>query len=52
MTVVSAVLHALRAVARLPALAVIGVMRLWQLLVSPVYGQTFRFYPSCTAYAV
>ena len=52
MTVVSAVLRALRAVVRLPALAVIGVLRLWQLLVSPVYGQTCRFYPSCTAYAV
>jgi hypothetical protein len=37
---------------RLPALAVIGLLRLWQLLVSPVYGQTCRFYPTCTAYAV
>jgi putative membrane protein insertion efficiency factor len=37
---------------RLPALAVVGLLRLWQLLVSPVYGQTCRFYPSCTAYAM
>jgi putative membrane protein insertion efficiency factor len=37
---------------RLPALAVVGLLRLWQLLVSPVYGQTCRFYPSCTAYAI
>jgi putative membrane protein insertion efficiency factor len=37
---------------RLPALAVVGLLRLWQLLVSPAYGQTCRFYPSCTAYAV
>jgi putative membrane protein insertion efficiency factor len=33
-------------------LAVVGLLRLWQLLVSPVYGQTCRFYPSCTAYAM
>ncbi|HYY10218.1 MAG TPA: membrane protein insertion efficiency factor YidD [Kineosporiaceae bacterium] len=37
---------------RWPALAVIGVLRVWQFLVSPVYGPTCRFYPSCTAYAV
>ena len=41
-----------RLAVRLPALAVVGVLRLWQLLVSPVYGQTCRFYPSCTAYAM
>jgi hypothetical protein len=39
-------------VLRLPALAVIGLLRLWQLVVSPVYGQTCRFYPSCTSYAL
>ncbi len=52
MTVLSAVRRAVRAAGRLPALAVVGVLRLWQMLVSPVYGQTCRFYPSCTAYAV
>jgi uncharacterized protein len=40
-----------RPVVRLPARAVVGLLRVWQLLVSPVYGQTCRFYPSCTAYA-
>ncbi len=41
-----------RLAVRLPALTVVGLLRLWQLLVSPVYGQTCRFYPSCTAYAM
>jgi putative membrane protein insertion efficiency factor len=41
-----------RLAVRLPALAVVSLLRLWQLLVSPVYGQTCRFYPSCTAYAM
>ena len=41
-----------RLAVRLPALAVVGLLRLWQLLVSPVYGPTCRFYPSCTAYAM
>lgn len=37
---------------RLPSLLIVGVFRLWQLLVSPLYGQTCRFYPSCSAYGV
>ena len=44
--------HLARLTVRLPALTVVGLLRLWQLLVSPVYGQTCRFYPSCTAYAM
>jgi len=42
----------LRLIVRLPAWSVIGVLRVWQLLVSPTYGATCRFYPSCSAYAV
>jgi hypothetical protein len=41
-----------RTAVRLPALLVIGLLRLWRLLVSPIYGETCRFYPSCSAYAL
>lgn len=37
---------------RLPALVLIGLVRVYQLVVSPLLGQTCRFYPSCSAYAV
>jgi putative membrane protein insertion efficiency factor len=43
---------ALRVLGRLPALLLIGCVRGYQLLVSPTLGQTCRFYPSCSAYAV
>ena len=42
----------LRALVRLPALLLLGIFRAWQLFVSPLYGQTCRFYPSCSAYGV
>jgi uncharacterized protein len=41
-----------RFVVRLPALALIGFVRGWQLVVSPWYGQTCRFYPSCSSYGI
>ncbi|NMR20429.1 membrane protein insertion efficiency factor YidD [Cellulomonas fimi] len=36
----------------LPARAVVAALRLYQRLVSPLYGPTCRFYPSCSQYAV
>ncbi len=40
------------AVIGLPRLALIGLLRLYRLVISPLYGQTCRFYPSCSAYAL
>jgi uncharacterized protein len=47
-----ATVAALRFLVRLPARLVVGLLRVWQYLVSPVYGPTCRFYPSCSAYAL
>jgi len=39
-------------VGRLPALIVVTLLRVYRAVVSPMYGQTCRFYPSCSAYAL
>jgi putative membrane protein insertion efficiency factor len=36
----------------LPRLAVIGLLIAYRKVVSPLYGQVCRFYPSCSAYAL
>ncbi|MCH4250108.1 MAG: membrane protein insertion efficiency factor YidD [Microbacteriaceae bacterium] len=36
----------------LPRRAAIGFVRLWQLLVSPLYGDVCRFTPHCSAYSL
>ena len=37
---------------RWPSAAVVLALRAYRLLVSPLYGDTCRFYPSCSAYAL
>jgi putative membrane protein insertion efficiency factor len=41
-----------RRLVRLPAATVVLLLRVWQLVVSPLYGPTCRFYPSCSSYAL
>ena len=41
-----------RGVVRVPALALVLLVRAYQLLVSPLLGPRCRFYPSCSAYAL
>ena len=38
--------------AALPRRVVVGLLRLYQRVVSPLYGPTCRFYPSCSQYAL
>jgi uncharacterized protein len=35
-----------------PRRLLMGLIRLYQLVVSPLYGPTCRFYPSCSQYAL
>ncbi len=39
-------------VGALPRRLVVGLLRLYQQVVSPLYGPTCRFYPSCSQYAL
>ncbi|HEY8721552.1 membrane protein insertion efficiency factor YidD [Pengzhenrongella sp.] len=48
----SRIAAALAYLVRLPARLVVGLLRLYQLVVSPLYGSTCRFYPSCSQYAL
>lgn len=42
----------LRWVMLLPRNAAIGVLRMYRTLISPLYGDVCRYYPSCSAYAL
>lgn len=45
--------RSLRAVlVSLPSAALIGLLRLYQIVLSPMTGPTCRFYPSCSSYAI
>jgi len=44
--------RAARFVVRVPSLLLVGFVRGWQLVVSPWYGETCRFYPSCSNYGI
>jgi hypothetical protein len=37
---------------RLPQLLLVGLLRFYRATVSPLYGPTCRYYPSCSAYAL
>lgn len=36
----------------LPKNLLIGVIRLWRFAISPLYGPTCKYYPSCSAYGL
>jgi putative membrane protein insertion efficiency factor len=36
----------------LPALALIAVVRLYQIFLSPIFGRQCRFYPTCSHYFI
>jgi putative membrane protein insertion efficiency factor len=40
------------AIAQIPRRAVIGAIRAYQVLISPLFGPTCRFRPTCSAYAI
>jgi putative membrane protein insertion efficiency factor len=37
---------------RIPALAIIGVVRVYQLTLSPIFGRQCRFRPTCSNYMI
>jgi putative membrane protein insertion efficiency factor len=45
-------MSAWQAITRLPALAAIGCVRLYQLTLSPFFGRQCRFRPTCSNYMI
>jgi uncharacterized protein len=39
-------------ISRLPSLAVIGCVRLYQVMLSPIFGRQCRFRPTCSHYMI
>lgn len=42
----------LRSIIRLPAWILIGIVRLYQIFLSPIFGRQCRFTPTCSAYFI
>jgi putative membrane protein insertion efficiency factor len=42
----------LQTIFRLPARAVVSLVRLYQLLLSPIFGRQCRFQPTCSHYMI
>jgi uncharacterized protein len=42
----------LTSIVRLPAFIVIGLVRLYQLTLSPIFGRQCRFQPTCSHYMI
>ena len=42
----------LQFIARLPSLAIIALVRLYQLTLSPIFGRQCRFQPTCSHYMI
>lgn len=41
-----------RTMRRAPAVAIVGLIRGYQLVISPLYGPTCKYYPSCSHYGL
>lgn len=41
-----------RSVLRVPALALMGLIRVYQLFISPLLGPSCKYYPSCSHYGL
>lgn len=44
--------RAWRAVRRIPLVLLVGLIRIYQRLISPMTGPTCKYYPSCSQYAL
>ena len=52
LSVVAVMKRALSILLGLPALVLIGMVRLYQIVLSPILGRHCRFTPSCSAYFI
>ena len=48
----ASVRHAARTVALVPRNIVVALLRAYRAVISPLYGDVCRYYPSCSAYAL